>query len=239
MHLGAGHTYATAVCPSPCLRIALVEMDPVPPSVLHLPPPLPREQVQAAAATFHCQRAPRLHRTEQHQPTHLSPTLPFLCCRTDWDRAAWLIQACSHPVLLHLLPAPCSHPSCSGKRPILYLADPGLLPPQLQRRKRPILYLTTATMKSSGPMTRTWLAAAPLSRGEAGVDRKDWESLISWRRELASDLLQRGGRERGKQAVSLGSWTCPGVSHSWGWGSPGAARGQGAGLVHPKEGRKG
>lgn len=116
MHLGAGHTYATAVCPSPCLRIALVEMDPVPPSVLHLPPPLPREQVQAAAATFHCQRAPRLHRTEQHQPTHLSPTLPFLCCRTDWDRAAWLIQACSHPVLLHLLPAPSSHPSCREGR---------------------------------------------------------------------------------------------------------------------------
>lgn len=64
-------------------------------------------------------------------------------------------------------------------------------------------------------MTRTWLAAVPLSGGERGTrssDGRDWESLISWRRELASDLLQQGRRERGEQAMSLGSWTCPGVS---------------------------
>lgn len=52
------------------------------------------------------------------------------------------------------------------------------------------------------------------------MDRKDWESLISWRRELASDLLQQGGRERGKQAMSLGSWMCPGASTQLGPGVP-------------------
>lgn len=49
-------------------------------------------------------------------------------------------------------------------------------------------------MKSSGPMTRTWLAAGPLSTEKCGrrkSDEKDWESLISWRKELASDLLQQ------------------------------------------------
>lgn len=72
-----------------------------------------------------------------------------------------------------------------------------------------------ATMKSSGPMMRTWLAAVLLSRGECGTqssEGRDWESLISWRRELASDSLQQGGTERGKQAMSLGSWTCPSAS---------------------------
>lgn len=73
--------------------------------------------------------------------------------------------------------------------------------------EKEILYLTTATMKSSGPMTRTWLAAGPLSTekwGRRRSDEKGWESFISWRRESASDLLQQWGKEREKKAMSVG-----------------------------------
>lgn len=131
--------------PSPCLRIPFAVMD-LPPSVLNLPSPGSR--YRPLQPCFVVRGLQDCTGQSSSGPHISSASLPFLCCRTDWDRAARLLQLRSHPVLLNLLPPPCSHPRAH------------------RGGKRPILYLTTATMKSSGPMTRTWLAAVPLSRGK-------------------------------------------------------------------------
>lgn len=132
--------------PSPHLRIPFAVMD-LPPSVLHLPSPLP----QGA------------------DPGHSSHVLSSEGSKIAQHRAA--AAHTSQPHLSHSSAAGLTgteQPGCSRSGPILSCSTFSLLPAPRGHcgGERPILYLTTATMKSSGPMTRTWLAAVPLSGGE-------------------------------------------------------------------------
>lgn len=160
-------------------------------------------------------------------PAHTSPPHLhyFFCCRTNWDRAAQLLQVWSHPVMLNLFSSPCSHPLSTLWReevnPLPYNSNNEVIGPHDKH------------LASSRSTLHGEVRQAEIRREGLGVINQLAQGISFW----FTSAMREGKRKASHEPLGLSvevHLTQLLVVSPWG----GWHWGQAAPLVHPMEGDK-